>query len=304
MRDISIDHILSKIQAVDDDFADNARLSYSIVIDAAAAAAAAEDGGQDEQDEEEEQEQDEENAVVPFKISATDGTLTVHGELDREVRELHRFRIVAEDNAQPPDKRLRSSVKVAVRVSDLNDNAPIFYGYDKLIKYPIGSLVANTTGYNANKNNNNNNYSNDNKSSRKEKEMLVPVYRASVPENGGSGMSVVKVYANDTDLSANGNGMVLFHLPRNLKKSNQQRELFTIDSKDGLVSTLTSLDYEEQSSHEIIVLASDLGNPSLTSTALVIVDVVDIQEHHHVSSELSSPPIFAHRYYEMEVSYI
>ena len=45
------------------------------------------------------------------------------------------------------------------------------------------------------------------------------------------------------------------------------------------------------------MLASDLGKPSLTSTALVIVDVVDMQEP---VEELSSP-IFAHRYYEMEV---
>lgn len=126
------------------------------------------------------------------------------------------------------------------------------------------------------------------------KDFLIPVYYASVLENNGSGVPIARVYANDSDLQANGNGLVLFHIPR----KRNQRELFTIDSKEGTITTLNSLDYEEEPVHNITVLASDLGKPSLTSTALVIVDVVDIQEQ---VDELSSP-IFAHRYYEMEVS--
>jgi len=126
------------------------------------------------------------------------------------------------------------------------------------------------------------------------RDFLIPVYYASVLENNGSGVPIVRVYANDSDLQANGNGLVLFHIPRR----RNQRELFTIDSKEGVITTLNSLDYEEDPVHNITVLASDLGKPSLTSTALVIVDVVDMQEP---VDELSSP-IFAHRYYEMEVS--
>lgn len=108
-------------------------------------------------------------------------------------------------------------------------------------------------------------------------------------------MPIARVYANDSDLQANGNGLVLFHIPRR----RNQRELFTIDSKEGIITTLNSLDYEEEPVHNITVLASDLGKPSLTSTALVIVDVVDIQE----PVEEMSSPIFAHRYYEMEVKF-
>lgn len=119
------------------------------------------------------------------------------------------------------------------------------------------------------------------------------MYYASVLENNGSGVPIARVYANDSDLQANGNGLVLFHIPR----KRNQRELFSIDSKEGIITTLNSLDYEEDPVHNITVLASDLGKPSLTSTALVIVDVVDMQEP---VEELSSP-IFAHRYYEMEV---
>lgn len=126
------------------------------------------------------------------------------------------------------------------------------------------------------------------------KDFLIPVYYASVLENNGSGVPIVRIFANDSDLQENGNGLVLFHIPR----KRNQRELFTIDSKEGVITTLTSLDYEEEPVHNITVLASDLGKPSLTSTALVIVDVVDMQEP---ADELSSP-IFAHRYYELEVS--
>lgn len=128
------------------------------------------------------------------------------------------------------------------------------------------------------------------------KDILIPVYYASVLENNGSGMPIARVYANDSDLQANGNGLVLFYIPRR----RNQRELFTIDSKEGIITTLNSLDYEEEPVHNITVLASDLGKPSLTSTALVIVDVVDIQE----PVEEMSSPIFAHRYYEMEVIFL
>ncbi|XP_065213230.1 cadherin-89D isoform X2 [Planococcus citri] len=243
------EHTLGQIQATDDDFGINGNISYSIV-----------------------QKRDT-SSDFPFKM-LSDGSLMVDGELDREFQEFYTFRIVAEDRGEKPH---RTTVDVDVRISDLNDNYPVFYNYDKIIQVQSGDF--------------------DDKMFVKKvlarKDFLIPVYYASVLENNGSGVPIARVYANDSDLQANGNGLVLFHIPR----KRNQRELFTIDSKEGVITTLNSLDYEEEPVHNITVLASDLGKPSLTSTALVIVDVVDVQEP---VEELSSP-IFAHRYYEMEV---
>lgn len=100
------EHTLGQIQATDDDFGINGNISYSIV-----------------------QKRDT-SSDFPFKI-LSDGSLMVDGELDREFQEFYTFRIVAEDKG---DKPHRTTVDVDVRISDLNDNYPVFYNYDKIIQ--------------------------------------------------------------------------------------------------------------------------------------------------------------------------
>lgn len=100
------DHLLSNIQAIDEDFGLNGNVSYSIA------------------------QKREISSDFPFKISP-DGSLIVDGELDRELQEFYTFRIIAEDKGEKP---LHNTVDVDVRVSDLNDNYPVFYNYDKIIQ--------------------------------------------------------------------------------------------------------------------------------------------------------------------------
>ena len=52
-----------------------------------------------------------------------------------------------------------------------------------------------------------------------------------------------------------------------------------------------------QSVHNLTVTASDLGSPSLTSTAMLIVRILDVDE----GPEDPKRPVFQHRYYEVEV---
>lgn len=97
----------------------------------------------------------------------------------------------------------------------------------------------------------------------------VPVYRTSIKSNLiPAGAQVFKVSANDSDSPANGNGLVLFHLANNHKT-------FYIDSKNGTISTLTQLDYDKSSitspEYNLTVVASDLGKPSQSSTAWVLI---------------------------------
>lgn len=100
------DHVLSQIQATDEDFGANANITYSIL------------------------QKRESSTEFPFKINY-DGALIVDGELDRELQEFYAFRLIAEDMGE---KRLHTTVDVDVRVSDLNDNYPVFYNYDKVIQ--------------------------------------------------------------------------------------------------------------------------------------------------------------------------
>ncbi len=100
------DLVLGHVRATDDDFGINGNVTYSIL------------------------QKKDANAELPFRIM-TDGTLMVDGELDRELQEFYAFRVMARDNGEKP---LHTTVDVDIRVSDLNDNFPVFYNYDKVIQ--------------------------------------------------------------------------------------------------------------------------------------------------------------------------
>ncbi|KAK9754964.1 Cadherin domain [Popillia japonica] len=227
-------NVLGRIEATDADFGMNANVSYSLKTDS--------------------------NEMLPFEISENSGLLKINGQLDRETRDKYSFYVIAYDNPTS-DKSLSSSVNVEVNILDINDNAPVFYGYDDLI-----TIDENTS---------------------------IPVYYATASENTPLGTPISRVFANDSDFSGNGNGLLLFDIPYH----NNLENLFAIDSKDGIVTTIGKLDYERSDTHNLTITASDLGSPSLTSTALMIVRILDVPE------DMSNPdqPVFAHRYYEVEV---
>ena len=58
---------------------------------------------------------------------------------------------------------------------------------------------------------------------------------------------------------------------------------FSVDPASGLVSTVTTIDFERMSSYDITLLAKDRGQPSLTGTTRLLVTVENIDE---------SPPVF------------
>ncbi|XP_065157447.1 cadherin-89D isoform X2 [Atheta coriaria] len=207
---------------------------------------------------------------LPFKISEFSGVLSVDGELDRESQDKYTFMVVAKDNPHT-GQSFSTTVNVEVNVIDVNDNPPTFYGYDDLI-----NLKTETK------------YSNHQIVSAK-----LPVYYATISENSPIGTPITRVFANDSDFMGNGNGLLLFDIPYKRNREN----LFAIDSKEGVVTTIGHLDYERQKSHNITIVASDLGSPSLSSSALLIVTVIDVAE----DLKAIEQPVFAHRYYEVEV---
>lgn len=206
--------------------------------------------------------------TLPFVIGRYDGSLTVSGNLDRETRDTYNFCVIATDNGQPS---MTARVDVEISVLDVNDNAPKFYAYSE-----IGLIDGKTV----------------------EDGSLVPIYYASVPEDSPIGSVVTKVYANDTDFIGNGNGLILFDIARAIG----EKQHLTIDGKDGLVTIIADLDYEQQSLYNLTITARDLGSPSLTSTALLYVRVLDVEEPpEKLETEDEEKPAFQHRYYEVEI---
>lgn len=209
---------------------------------------------------------------IPFEISPLTGVFSVNGELDREKEDKYILTVVARDNG--PEKKLSSSVSVEIQVLDVNDNTPRFFGYDDILEWKHPEAHEHS----------NHNF---------ESVLMIPVYKAVLPENSPIGTVVTKVYANDSDFIGNGNGLILYSLPQ--KKN--QLNLFNIDSKEGIITTTGRLDFETQTMHNVTIVASDLGSPSLSSTAMLILTVTDVPDE----IEVSDKPVFISRYYELEI---
>jgi len=234
-------HKIGRVDTTDGDYDDNANVTYNIT--------------------------NYQSEVFPFHISASTGEIYVSGDIDRESRSSYIFKVTATDQPKSGSK-LSTIVNVEIHVQDINDNAPAFFGYDRLLE--VGE-------------------ENETLDSLK----IVPVYYTSINENSGVGTVVAKVFANDTDFTGNGNGLILYDII--YKKGTPH--YFEIDSKEGVVSIMNKLDYEKSIGHNVTIVASDLGRPSLSSTALLMVTVIDVPEE----NEEIPGPMFTHRYYEVEI---
>ena len=63
------------------------------------------------------------------------------------------------------------------------------------------------------------------------------------------------------------NGLVSYHLLSDSAASEPDTDFFQINAEDGTIVLTRSLDRENQAKHHLLVMASDQGNPSLSSTA-------------------------------------
>uniref|UniRef100_A0AAQ4RDI9 Cadherin domain-containing protein n=1 Tax=Gasterosteus aculeatus aculeatus TaxID=481459 RepID=A0AAQ4RDI9_GASAC len=98
------------------------------------------------------------------------------------------------------------------------------------------------------------------------------VYKASLPENSPPGTVVINITARDADEGVNGYVTYDFgHV------SDDNINVFSIDTKTGEIKVTGVIDFEEQRSFEMRVKAKDgLG---LTSYAKIVVDIADINDN-------------------------
>ncbi|KTG32915.1 hypothetical protein cypCar_00019140 [Cyprinus carpio] len=115
-------------------------------------------------------------------------------------------------------------------------------------------------------------------------ELSQPVYFGSVQENLPKDKSVLKVSATDMDKSSE--GKLAFQI------LDSQRVYFTINAKTGVISTRVPLDREQKAEHIIEVMVSDEGAPPLSSTATVIIEVLD---------ENDNSPQFSHKLFQVKL---
>lgn len=252
--------VLGKIVATDEDYGNNANISYSIQSEKS----------------------------IPFFVTPFSGVLKINGELDRETKSNYEFKIMATDNSEN-DKKLSSFTEIEVNVLDLNDNSPEFTGYDEI--YYARSIAE--FGGNERKFINGGGITSDNNLQDLTNQQNIPVYKAYLKKSTEPGTFVKQITAIDKDFTGNGNGLVMFALHHN-----QLPYFFEIDSRDGVITTVSKFTRFHGYEHlNLTIIASDLGSPSRTSSALLLVNLQGADVYDGNDDERNFPE----KYYEIEV---
>lgn len=112
-------------------------------------------------------------------------------------------------------------------------------------------------------------------------------YRQTIPEVVYPGSFVLQVTARDKDHGPNGD--VRYSI---LPARGTRSDWFIIDAVTGIITTATQLDYETYPNPSIKVVATDGGKPPLSSTAVVEISLLDVNDN---------KPIFGSASYEASI---
>ncbi|KAF1435976.1 Cadherin-related family member 2, partial [Pygoscelis papua] len=193
------------------------------------------------------------NASVPFAISATTGTITVSGPLDRE--QLPSEEVLLEVTAREKNldihgKVAQASTTVAVMVTDVNDNKPQFY------QCSLPSCDFSTSAQNN--------------------------FRGNIIEHSSSRLPVsnLSIVAHDPDKGINSNYELYLQGPNASAFTVSPTKIVGTGEVQLLVQDPSSVDYEISHVMVVQIIANDTGNPmDCCSTATVTINLIDSNDH-------------------------
>ncbi|XP_065601880.1 protocadherin-16 [Cyrtonyx montezumae] len=112
-------------------------------------------------------------------------------------------------------------------------------------------------------------------------------YKQSIPEVVYPGSFVLQVTARDKDQGPNGE--VQYSI---MHSHDTHSSWFAIDPATGIITTAAPLDYEKDPQPQLTVLATDRGTPPLSSSAVVLVALQDVNDNE---------PVFRSNFYNVSL---
>ena len=99
-------------------------------------------------------------------------------------------------------------------------------------------------------------------------------YGESIPENaatdGGGSIDLLRVYATDADIGTN--GLFTYSLAPDTNRR------FSIRNQTGELRVSGGINFEEESEFNVTIIARDMGTPSLSSTTIVQITIINVDE--------------------------
>nr|XP_013801638.1 PREDICTED: B-cadherin-like [Apteryx mantelli mantelli] len=106
------------------------------------------------------------------------------------------------------------------------------------------------------------------------------VFRGSVPEGALPGTPVMRVNATDADDAVETYNGVIAYSILSQEPQEPHRQMFTINRATGTISVIASgLDRERVREYTLTVQAADLDGDGLTTTALAIIEISDVNDN-------------------------
>jgi len=96
------------------------------------------------------------------------------------------------------------------------------------------------------------------------------LYQSSIREDAQNQSEVITVLATDADEPGNNNSMIDYSLTNT--------SVFSIESNNGVITLISSLNFETVRTYTLTVVARDRGTPSLNGTTIVNINVININD--------------------------
>ncbi|KAG7162629.1 Protocadherin-like wing polarity protein stan-like 2, partial [Homarus americanus] len=210
-----------------------------------------------------------------FEIDPTTGVVTTKRKLDRELVDVHYFRVKAVDKAASPPRS--ATTRLQINVDDANDHEPVFEKRNT-IRRPVRKTKSGELSTRLMLDREHSHYR-----SPSRRRTRVPPHRLTattdrpdlqwVPRTSRRHLPVIAhIQANDHDSVVERPGM----------RCNNCRNTaghFTIDGMTGEVRVASHLDHETNSQYSLVIRAQDNGSPPRSNTTQLLVNVRDVNDN-------------------------
>uniref|UniRef100_A0A8C2EV69 Cadherin domain-containing protein n=1 Tax=Cyprinus carpio TaxID=7962 RepID=A0A8C2EV69_CYPCA len=231
------------------------------------------------------------NDPFEIRVRESDGDklpfLVLKKAVDREITTTYKLLLTAVDGGNPPRS---GTLNITINILDINDNRPVFsretYSVTLSENSVIGSMVVRVNATDMDEGTNSDiEYSFATLNSKVHDVFELDQVTGEIPSDKGhppmsnipedSKPGTVISLISVTDKDAGINGKVICQLNKNIPfelKPSFKDNMYSLVTKD-------RLDREMISQYDIIITASDLGQPSLTASTTINVQISDVNDN-------------------------